>query len=67
MNTKMAEQYYLNGIEKLRGFGHFGNEFSAYGYFGLSRVADNKGGRNFRKEYRQKALELADFKNIDFD
>lgn len=66
-NTKIAEQYYLNGIENLKSFGHFGNEFSAYGYFGLSRVGENMGGRNTRKEYRQKALELADFKDIDFD
>jgi hypothetical protein len=66
-NTKLAEQYYLNGIEEMAAFGHFGNEFSAYAYFGLSRVSENKEGQKTRKDFRRKALELADFKNIDFD
>jgi hypothetical protein len=66
-NTKIAEQYYLEGIKELASFGHIGNEFSAYGYFGLSRVSQNSGDKNTRKTYRKKALELADFKNIDFD
>lgn len=66
-NSKIAEQYYLNGIELLSAYGHFGNEFSAYAYFGLSRVAEYSGRQNLRKEYRKKALELADFKNIDFN
>jgi hypothetical protein len=66
-NTKIAEQYYLEGIEELSVFGHHGNEFSAYGYFGLSRVSDNSVDKNVRKSYRKKALELADFENITFD
>lgn len=66
-NTKIAEQYYLKGIEELAPFGHIGNEFTAYGYFGLSRVSTNIEKKDIKKNYRKKALELADFKDIDFD
>jgi hypothetical protein len=66
-NFKMAEQYYSEGIKKLEAYGHIGNEFSAYGYFGLSRVCGNNDKKDNKKAYRKKALELADFKNINFD
>jgi len=66
-NITIAEQYYLEGIEELSAFGHYGNEFSAYGYFGLSRVTDISVDKNARKSSRKKALEIADFKNITFD
>jgi len=66
-NTKIAEQYYLEGIKELAPFGHIGNEFSAYGYFGLSRVSTNTEKKDIKKNYRKKALEIADFKEIDFD
>lgn len=66
-NTKIAEQYYLKGIEELAPFGHIGKEFTAYGYFGLSRISTNSEKKDLKKSYRKKALELADFKNINFD
>jgi hypothetical protein len=66
-NKKIAEQYYLRGIKALEPFGHIGNEFSAYGYFGLSRLSQNTVDKNSGKSFRKKALALADFKNINFD
>ena len=66
-NNKMAEQYYLSGIEGLSPYGYFGNDFAAFGYFGLSRISLNNGNTDSGKSYRKKALELADFKKVDFN
>ena len=66
-NNKMAEQYYLEGINLMAAFGYFGNEYTAYGYFGLSRISKLNADNNSSKTYLKKALELADFKRVDFD
>ena len=66
-NNKMAEQYYLEGINEMAAFGYFGNEYAAYGYFGLSRTSKLKADINSSKAYLKKALDLADFKSVDFD
>jgi len=66
-NTELARQYYEQGINNISQFGVFGNEYSAYAYFGLSRISDNNGDKHGKKTYRKKALELADFKKIDFN
>ena len=66
-NNKLAEQYYKKGIDELLAFGYFGNEFSAYAYFGLSRINALKGDETYTKIYRKKANDLADFKKVDFD
>jgi len=66
-NNKLAEQDYQNGIDGMKSFGYFGNEFEAYGYFGLSRISIAKNDPNSGEAYRKKALELAEFKKVDFD
>jgi hypothetical protein len=66
-NDKLAEQFYIKGIEDFSPFGHYSNEFAAYGYFGLSRISERKGDSNLKKTYRKKADELADFKNVNLD
>lgn len=66
-NNKIAEQYYLEGIAGMAIFGYFGNEFAAYGYFGLSRISKLNGDTNTRKIYLKKAIELAEFEKVDFD
>jgi hypothetical protein len=66
-NDKLAKEYYTNGIHGISLFGHYGNEFAAYGYFGLSRISERNGDSNYRKIYRKKAIELADFRNVNFD
>jgi hypothetical protein len=66
-NMKIAEQFYTTGINRISGFGHFGNEFAAYGYFGLSRISKLNGNNDASKSHRKKALDLADFKKIDFE
>ena len=66
-NDKLAEQFYIKGIEDFSPFGHYSNEFAAYGYFGLSRISGRKGDNNLKKTYLKKANELADFKDVNFD
>lgn len=63
-NMQQAKSLYIKGIKELEPYGGFGSEFGAYGYFGLSRIEQNK---QFRKEYRKKALDMTDFKNVNFD
>jgi len=62
-----AEQYYNKGIRNLIPYGNYGNEYAAYGYFGLSRISEAKGEKQEGKLYRKEALRLADFKNNNFD
>jgi hypothetical protein len=66
-NTESAQQDYTNGVKSMSQFGEFGNEYTAYAYFGLSRIYGIKGDTKNRKIFRKKALEKADFKKIDFD
>jgi hypothetical protein len=66
-NNKTAEQYYNNGISDLSLYGRYGNEYTAYAYFGLSRISDDNGEKHTRKTYRKEAMKLADFKKINFD
>ena len=66
-DNNLAEQYYHSGINKLSLFGTYGNECLAYGYFGLSRISEIKKEKNSGKMFREKAMKLAIFKNINFD
>jgi hypothetical protein len=66
-NDKLAEQLYTKGIQEISSFGHYSNEFAAYGYFGLSRISGRKGDVNLKKTYRKKAEELSDFKDVNFN
>ena len=66
-NDKLAEQLYIKGIKSISTFGHYSYEFAAYGYFGLSRISERKGDSDFKKTYREKAIKLADFKDVNFD
>ncbi len=64
---KLAMEYYNKGINELSLFGKYGNEFTAYAYFGLSRITADDAVKNTRKTYRKEALKLAEFKKINFD
>ena len=66
-NLDQAGECYKNGITGISLFREYGNEFAAYAYFGLSRMSDANGDKRGKKIYRKKALELADFKKIDFN
>ena len=64
---KLARQYYNKGINELSLFGKYGNEYTAYAYFGLSRITTYDDEKHTRKIYRKEAMKLAEFKKIDFD
>jgi hypothetical protein len=66
-NNQLAQEFYTKGVKDITLFGVYGNEFEAYGYFGLSRISQAEGDKNSMKAFRKKALEIAEFKKIDFD
>jgi hypothetical protein len=67
LDNKTAQQFYNQGIRDLTLFGQYGDEYAAYGYFGLSRISEANGEKHASQLYRKEALRLADFKMIDFD
>lgn len=66
-NNKLAEELYWNGIRKAKFYGQFGNEFAAYGYFGLSRIYVAMGNNKTAKQYHKQAREMSAFDHINFD
>jgi hypothetical protein len=66
-DNKLARQYYNMGIKAIAVFGDYGNEFEAYAYFGLSRIADASGDKESKKDNRKKAMKLAELKKNNFD
>jgi hypothetical protein len=48
-------------------FGYYGNEYAAFAYFGLSRISDVNGDQQNKKTYRKKAMELTNYKKVNFD
>jgi tetratricopeptide (TPR) repeat protein len=64
---KQAQSFYSKGIRDIAPFGSFGNEFAAYAYFGLSRISEANGDKHYKKLYRKQAMDIADFKNVNFD
>jgi len=66
-NNELAQEFYLKGIDKISVFGAYGNEYAAYGYFGLSRIGEESADKHERRMNHRKAVDLVDFKNITFD
>ena len=66
-NLKLAQALYTKGIKDISPFGSFGNEYKAYGYFGLSRISEANGDKHYKKLYRKQAMDLADYKKVNFD
>jgi len=64
---KTATSYYTKGIRDMKSFGVFGDEFTAYSYFGLSRISAVNGDKQNIKSFRKKAEELTDYENVNFD
>lgn len=66
-DIKKAQQFYTKGVNDISLFGNYGNEYAAFAYFGLSRISEINGDKDYKKMYRKLALQLADFKKVDFD
>jgi hypothetical protein len=65
-NLRMAEDYYKSGLSALSAYGEYGREYMSYAYFGLSRISILRGEKGNADTFRKKALNLADFKTVDF-
>lgn len=66
-NYPLAKQLYEDGISELTPIGSYANEYTAYAYFGLSRISSMTGDRTGHRVYRKKGNDLTDFKNVNFD
>lgn len=66
-NYTAAKKFYNEGLNQIDKFDSYGNEFSSYAYFGLSRIADLEKDKTYRKLYRKKAIDLTNYKKINFD
>jgi len=62
-----AGNLYERALVELEPFGNYGNEFSAYCCFGLSRVCEASGDKTGKRNYHRRAMNLASFKKINFD
>ena len=66
-NIARARKNYQKGLSDISVFGYYGNEYAAYACFGLSRIFDLADDKSNKRIYRKKALELTDYKNVNFD
>jgi len=66
-NYDLAQQYYKEGISNISFFGGYGNEYTAYAYYGLGRISKLNGEKDISKSYVKQAMKLAEFKKINFD
>lgn len=66
-NNNAAKSLYKSAIEALVPFEAYGNEFTSYSYFGLSRLTQKEEEKQLKRMYRRKALDLTDFKKMTFD
>ena len=66
-NNTLARQLYEKGLNELTESGNFGNEYSAYASFGLSRISEASGDKAGSRKHRRKGMDLAVFKKVNFD
>lgn len=66
-NYNLAKDFYNRGIQDLEVYGSYGNEFRAYGYFGLSRISELKGEKENKRKFHREAMDLVSFKKINFN
>jgi hypothetical protein len=64
---KSARNLYLAGVTDLSLFGNYGRGFSAFAYYGLSRISESIGDKYNTIQYRKLGDNLADFKKVNFN
>jgi hypothetical protein len=62
-----ARELYMEGIQDISSYGYYSNEFTAYAYYGLSRISDIRGDKNYKKIYRKLADDKVELKKVNFD
>jgi tetratricopeptide (TPR) repeat protein len=66
-NYTQARRFYNKAISDLSDFGSYGNDYSSYAYFGLSRISEFNNDKQNKKTYRKMALDLTSYKKVNFD
>ncbi|HBZ20537.1 MAG TPA: hypothetical protein DEO60_05370 [Bacteroidales bacterium] len=66
-NYDQARKYYNKALNDLAAFGYYGNDYSSFAYFGLSRISEVSNDKQNKRIYRKMALELTSYKNVNFD
>jgi tetratricopeptide (TPR) repeat protein len=66
-NYTQARRFYNKAINDLSAFGYYGNDYSSYAYFGLSRISEVNNDKQNKKTYRKMALDLTSYKKVNFD
>jgi hypothetical protein len=66
-NSKAAEAYYMASIKQAGSIGSFADDYLAFAYFGLSRIMKERGETKLSKSYYKKAMDLAAYKNVNFN
>jgi hypothetical protein len=66
-NITLAEDLYKEALNELSPYGNYGNEFSAYACFGLSRICEINGDKAGKRTYHRQAINLTNYKKINFD
>jgi hypothetical protein len=66
-NADLAEKLYMKGLNDMKPYSDYGNDFEAYAYFGLSRISAARGDVRQQKNYRDMANGLTDYRDVNFD
>jgi tetratricopeptide (TPR) repeat protein len=66
-NYAQARRFYNKAINDLSDFGYYGNDYSSYAYFGLSRISEANNDKQNKKTFRKMALDLTSYKKVNFD
>lgn len=62
-----ADELYKEGLKEISFYSLAGNEYASYALFGLSRISGANYDIESQNRYRKRALELSDFKKLNFD
>jgi hypothetical protein len=62
-----AEEDYRNGIKIISEFKKYGDQYSAYAYFGLSRISASRKDSHNQRVFRRRALDLTNFDHVNFN
>jgi hypothetical protein len=66
-DLKKASQEYSSGATSILPYYDYGAQYAAYAYFGLSRISALNHDKRNQRFYRRKAMDLTDFRNVNFD
>lgn len=66
-NLRSAKSYYRSGLDKALKYSDYANEYAAYAYFGLSRIAAAENDQQAARMYRRLALDNTAYDNVNFD